>query len=219
MRCFSGTAATASVPSCRCWLESPWKPRVSARFLRDYDKVLGDCFRDNFYGKLKALSNREGIKWHSESGGPWNRNLSTFSTPTNWLFSPATTCPGRVLVSVPRPEQAARHDGPYLRPAAGGDEAFTHMQTHWSVYPAVLAVRGRRLLRRGNHFIWHTFSASPPEFGKPGIEYFAGTHINPNMTWSAQSGAFLAYLARCQLLLRRGHFTADVCCYTGDHAT
>ncbi|MDD4267075.1 MAG: glycosyl hydrolase [Pirellulales bacterium] len=53
-------------------------PEVSARFLRDYDKVLGDCFRDHFYGKLKALSNREGIKWHSESGGPWNRNLSTF---------------------------------------------------------------------------------------------------------------------------------------------
>ena len=34
-----------------------------------------------------------------------------------------------------------------------------------------------------NHFIWHTFTASPPEFGKPGIEYFAGTHINPNVTW------------------------------------
>ncbi len=58
----------------------------SPRFLRDYDKVLGDCFRDNFYGKLKALSNREGIKWHSESGRPWNRNLSTFEHADQLAF-------------------------------------------------------------------------------------------------------------------------------------
>ena len=41
-----------------------------------------------------------------------------------------------------------------------------------------------------NHFIWHTFTASPPEFGKPGIEYFAGTHFNPNVTWWEQAGRF-----------------------------
>lgn len=195
-------------------------PEVSARFLRDYDKVLGDCFRDNFYGKLKALSNREGIKWHSESGGPWNRNLSTFRHADQLAFLARNDMPqGEFWYpyrGLNKPPAMTAHI--YGLPLAA-TEAFTHMQTHWSVYPAVLKPCADAAFCDGvNHFIWHTFSASPPEFGKPGIEYFAGTHINPNVTWSAQSGAFLAYLARCQLLLRQGHFTADVCCYTGDHA-
>ena len=91
------------------------------------------------------------------------------------------------------------------------------MQRHWSAYPAALKPDADRAFCDGaNHFIWHTFTASPPEFGKPGIEYFAGTHINPNVTWWNQAGPFLAYLARCQFLLRQGRFVADVCCYTGD---
>jgi hypothetical protein len=91
------------------------------------------------------------------------------------------------------------------------------MQPHWSVYPALLKPLADAAFCDGiNQFVWHTFTASPPEFGKPGIEYFAGSHVNPNVTWFEQAGGFLAYLGRCQQLLRQGRFVADVCCYTGD---
>ena len=59
-------------------------------------------------------------------------------------------------------------------------------------------------------------SSDLPEFGRPGLEYFAGSHLNPNVTWWNQAGPFLTYLGRCQHMLRQGRFVADVCCYTGD---
>ncbi|MCH5377826.1 MAG: hypothetical protein JJ992_28050, partial [Planctomycetes bacterium] len=191
---------------------------ASERFARDYHKTLGDAFRDNFYGKLRELCNREGIQWHSESGGPWNRSIPDFQHADQLAFLARNDMPqgefwhaGRALN---RPPAMTSHI--YGRPQAA-TEAFTHMLTHWSAYPAVLKPDADAAFCDGiNHFIWHTFSASPPEFGKPGIEYFAGTHLNPNVTWFEQAGDFLTYLARCQHLLRQGQFVADVCCYVGD---
>jgi hypothetical protein len=64
----------------------------------------------------------------------------------------------------------------------------------------------------------HTTTGSRPEDGKPGYEYGAGTHLNPNVTWWDQCGPFLTYMARCQHLLRQGLFVADVLFYNGDWA-
>jgi hypothetical protein len=91
------------------------------------------------------------------------------------------------------------------------------MTRHWTPYPAVLKrCVDERFLDGVNQLIWHTFTCSPKPFGKPGIEYFAGTHINPNVTWFEQAAPFLTYLGRCQHMLRRGFFVADVCAYVGD---
>lgn len=191
---------------------------VSERFLRDYHRTLADCFRDNCYGTLRELSHRAGLKWHSESGGPWNRKLPSFQHADQLAFLGRNDMPqgefwhpGRAMN---RPAAMASHL--YGLPRAA-TEAFTHMRPHWTAYPAALKPDADAAFCDGiNHFIWHTFTASPPEFGKPGIEYFAGSHLNPNVTWWEQSRAFLNYLARCQFLLRQGRFVSDVCVYTGD---
>ena len=195
-------------------------PEVSERFERDYHKTLGDCFMNNFYGTLRGLCGQAGLKWHSESGGPWTRTLPTFQYADQLAFLARNDMPqgefwhlGRAMN---RPPAMAAHI--YGLPRAA-TEAFTHMLQHWSAYPAALKPHADAAFCDGiNHFIWHTFSASPEEFGKPGIEYFAGTHLNPNVTWWNEAGDFLRYLARCQVLLREGRFVADVCCYTGDNA-
>lgn len=191
---------------------------TTQRFLRDYYKTLGDCFRENFYGTLRDLSKRDGLDWHSESGGPWNRGLSTFQNADQLAFLGCNDMPqgefwysGRYMNR--QPAMASHIYGRRL----AATEAFTHMRRHWDVYPGVLKPDADAAFCDGiNQFIWHTFTASPPELGKPGSEYFAGTHVNPNVTWWPQAGPFLSYLARCQYLLRQGRFVADVCCYVGD---
>src|ERR1017187_3767077 len=72
------------------------------------------------------------------------------------------------------------------------------------------------ILDGANQVVWHTFDASPADFGKPGIVYFAGTHLNPNVTWWDDAGPFLSYLGRAQVMLRQGQFVADACVYKSD---
>jgi hypothetical protein len=195
-------------------------PEVSRRFLEDYRRTLSDCFRDNCYGTLLEQCHRAGIKWHSESGGPWDRNGALFAEadqPAFWAVNDMPQgefwCSGARQTNSRRAAMAAHVYGLPLAAV----EAFTHMKAHWSMYPAVLKPEADAALCDGiNHFIWHTFTASGPEFGKPGIEYFAGTHLNPNVTWWEYAGDFIAYLARCQTMLRVGQFVADVGCYTSD---
>ena len=68
-----------------------------------------------------------------------------------------------------------------------------------------------------NRLVWHQFASSPPELGLPGQEYFAGTHLNPNVTWWRDAGAFTAYLNRSQFLLQQGQPVSDVLYYYGDN--
>jgi len=198
-------------------------PEASERFLRDYYRTLSDCFRDNFYGKMRALCNEADLYWHSESGGPWNRKLASFAEADQLAFLGRNDMPqgefwftGAPIKSrrdMNRPQAMAAHI--YNRPLAAS-EAFTHMVQHWSAYPAALKPFADGAFCDGvNHFIWHTFTASPAAFGKPGIEYFAGTHINPNVTWFPQARPFLDYLGRCQFMLRQGVPVNDVCVYVG----
>ncbi|MCL4202141.1 MAG: hypothetical protein KJ000_06585 [Pirellulaceae bacterium] len=193
-------------------------PAKTERFHRDYQKTLAETFMNNFYGQVQTSARAAGLQWHSESGGPWDRKLPIFAHADQLAFLGRTDMPQGEFWhpnrAINRPAAMASHI--YGRPLAA-TEAFTHMVRHFSVYPALLKPGADLAFCDGiNHFIWHTFSASPEEFGLPGIHYWAGSHLNPNVTWWQQSGAFLAYLARCQFLLQQGHFVADACVYTGD---
>jgi hypothetical protein len=62
------------------------KTEESQRFLRDYYRTLGDCFCDNFYGRMADLCHAAGLQWHSESGGPWDRKLASFAEADQLAF-------------------------------------------------------------------------------------------------------------------------------------
>ena len=192
---------------------------TTRRFLRDYALTVSDCFMENCYGRFDQLCREAGVRWHSESGGPWSHKPLLFREADQLAFWGRNAMPQSEFwvptyrSNVRRAAMAAHIYGKPLHSV----EAFTHMTHHWSQYPASLKWAADMAFCDGaNQFVWHTFSASPEEFGLPGIVYFAGTHVNRHVTWFDYAGGFVDYLARCQTLLRRGHFVADVACYTSD---
>ena len=212
----------------------PWLPALAGfavkgeaeakRFISDYRRARNDVFRDHFYGTMMRLCHENGLQWHSESGGPWNRNPNVFGEADQLAFLARNDMPqGEFWYT----GQIDRHGRQMSRPQAisahiygkrlAAAEAFTHMVRHWTPYPALLKRAGDESFLDGvNQLVWHTFTCSPKAFGWPGSEYFAGTHINPKVTWFEQAAPFMSYLGRCQHMLRQGLYVADVCIYEGE---
>ena len=191
-----------------------------ARFVEDYMKTVSDAFRVNCYETIGKLCHDRGVRWHSEDGGPWNRKSPLFRESDMLSFWGQNDFPqGEFWIGSPKQSNAtfaamAAHI--YGRRDVAL-EAFTHMRKHWSVYPALLKPYADANYAAGANFmIWHTYTASPEELGKPGFEYFAGTHVNSNVTWQPYVAPFLRYMARCQQMLRQGANAADVCVYASD---
>lgn len=211
----------------------------SCRFVEDFNKTVSKAFRENCYLTIGALCKERGMVWHSEDGGPWSRgkqawmgNFRLFTEGDMLAFwGQNDVIQGEFWVKEP----SKMTDEPYVWPLTRSNarfaamaahiynkplvslESFTHMAHHYTMFPAHLKpAADENFVDGANWLIWHTYTASPKELGTPGFEYFAGTHINKNVTWWNQAGGFLRYIAKCQKILRKGQYAADVCVYTSD---
>lgn len=212
---------------------------ISDRFLNDYRKTIADCMADEHYKRFAELCHEQGVLVQNESAGPSRsgticmdglKNLGRSDMPMGefWLApkhedQSNLTSDKSYGVSrldfqqnkVTKMVASAAHI--YGRKTASA-EAFTSFR-HWLDYPESLKQALDRAFCEGiNRIAIHTSTASRPQDGKPGYEYGAGTHFNPNVTWWEKSGAFFDYVARCQYLLQSGKFVADVLFYNGDIA-
>ena len=190
---------------------------VSDRFLYDYRKTVADCMADGSYGHFAKRAAEHGLEIQCEAGGPpWSgsvcmdalKNLGRCARPMGEFWM------GGLNYS----KQTAVASHIYGRRTASA-EAFTSF-AHWQEAPATLKPTANRAFCEGvNLFVFHTMSCQRPQDGKPGYEYGAGTHFNPNVTWWDQAaGPWLSYINRCQALLQSGLFVADVLLYYGDWA-
>ena len=174
----------------------------------------------NFYGVMRSWAHAHGFLMQSESGGPWHRTPNHFAESDQLAYLGVNDLPqgefwpqARLLdwctpMHLVKPVASAAHVRGLKRVSV---EAFTHMTHHWSLDPAALKADADAAFVDGaNHFVWHTFTCSPECWGVPGCEYFAGTHVNQNVTWHGEASAFVGYLARCQYLLQYGEPVADL---------
>lgn len=195
----------------------------SNRFLHDYRKTLGDLAIDHHYKPFVERAEKHGLKIHPESGGPHaspidaQRCLGMNHAPMSefWAWSWKHRVGDENRFFVKQPASAAHVYGRKLVLAEG----FTTIGPHWqeTLWDNLKPAFDHACTEGLNLLVWHAFVCSPKEMGMPGQQYFAGTHLNPNVTWWTKSSPFFSYINRCQWMLQQGKFVADACYYYGDH--
>ena len=195
----------------------------SDRFLNDFRKTMGDLAIDNHYRLFRNGAHKHGLLIHPESGGPHavpidaQRCLGFDDAPMSefWAWSWTHRIGDENRFFVKQPASAAHTYGRKLVLAEG----FTTIGPHWqeTLWDNLKPAFDQALCEGLNLLVWHAFVCSPASEGIPGQQYFAGTHLNPKVTWWEKSAPFFGYLNRCQWLLQQGLPVADVAYYYGDH--
>ena len=223
---FRGYDPTPYLPVFKGWIVG--SAEISERFLHDYRKTVADCMADEHYGRLSELSQAHNMVTRCESAGPsWSgticmdglKNLGRTEFPQGEFWQDGTFVENNQN-KVTKMAASAAHIYGKRHVAA---EAFTDGKPgskEWQVAPWKLKPTADRAFCEGiNQVVFHTMTCQKPSEGKPGLEYGAGTHFNPNVTWWDQAaGSWIGYINRCQALLQSGLFVADVLYYNGDWA-
>ncbi len=192
-------------------------------FLADLRKTIAHCVSENHYKRFAQNAARYNIGIQPECSGP---HAAPVDGITNYKHSDIVMsefwipCPHR-----PRPENRF-----YIKQASSaahiygkrivGAESFTSLKKpHWGVelWHDMKPHMDFEFCEGLNLIFFHTFTCSPKAMGMPGQEYFAGTHVNPQVTWWDLSQPFMDYMNRIQTVVQRGVFQADVLYYYGDH--
>ncbi len=195
---------------------------ASNRFLTDLRRTVADLVISQHYAVFAELAARSGLQIHPESGGPHGAPIDALETLGIGAF-PQTEFWARSATHRTRDEErffvkegsSAAHT--YGKTLVGA-EGMTSIGPQWeeSIWDDLKPTFDQAACEGLNRLIWHTFTSSPKEMGLPGQEYFAGTHMNPNVTWWNLAGAFFSYVNRSDFMLQQGRPVSDVLYYYGD---
>ena len=194
----------------------------SNRFLNDFRRTVGDLVISQHYEVFAEMAARYGLGIHPESGGPHGApidaletlGVSAFPQTEFWARSATHRTRDEERFFVKEGSSAAHTYGKTLI----GAEGMTSIGPQWeeSIWGNLKPTFDQAACEGLNRLIWHTFTSSPAEMGLPGQEYFAGTHLNPYVTWWNQAGAFISYVNRSDYLLQQGLPVSDVAYFYGD---
>jgi len=194
----------------------------STRFLTDLRRTVADLIVSEHFDVFAEKAREHGLGVQAESGGPHGAPIDALET-----FRHAAV-PQTEFWSV-NPHRNLDHDRFFTKEAASAaniygrrfvaQEGETSIGPQWSESLATdLKPSFDMAITEGmNRLVWHEFTSSPKDTGLPGQEYFAGTHINPKVTWWNASGAFFTYLNRIQFVMQAGTPINDALYFYGDH--
>jgi hypothetical protein len=166
---------------------------------------------------------RYGLGVHPESGGPHGAPIDALETFRSSSF------PQTEFWGMSTEHRTAPWERFFVKEAASAahiygknivaDEGPTSIGPQWSesIGRDLKPTFDQAITEGLNLLIWHEFTSEPKEHGLPGYEYFAGTHLDRNVTWWPEAGAFIDYINRCDFLMQHGKPVADLLYYYGDH--
>ncbi|MFA6482349.1 MAG: glycosyl hydrolase, partial [Bacteroidales bacterium] len=185
-------------------------PEISERFLRDVRQTVSDLLVVNYIGHLRELARKDGLRLSMES----------YSTPANDLdvgnyidepISEFWTQDGGGFWWTQKAMSSLSHVNGL--PVTGAEAFTSGGEERWLLHPAAIKALGDRAFCDGvNRFIIHRYAMQPWAVERrPGMTMGPwGLHYERTQTWWEDSRAWHEYVARCQYMLRKGTFKADV---------
>lgn len=193
---------------------------TTARFKYDFQRTMGDLLIDAFYITANNTAKEHGMAIKAESAGPGApihlvpvealRALNSIDEMQGEFWPWREHWNGLWVV---KETAAAAH---IYGAKTVHMESFTGFR-HWMDGPSDLKSSADRAFCEGmNHIVWHMAEHNPPEGGKPGWAYHAGSHFGVNLVWWEQMKPWIDYLSRTSHMLQQGLFVGDVVYYYGD---
>ncbi|MHB1457308.1 MAG: glycosyl hydrolase [Armatimonadota bacterium] len=189
-------------------------PEVSERFLWDLRRTISELVVENYAGRIHELANARGLRFTVEAyGGPCDSipygGISDEPMGEFWMgtgYEPGTAyeiCKGM-----------ASSGHVYDKNIIGAESFTSDDRERWRNHPASIKLAGDLAFCTGlNRFVFHRYAMQPwVDDRKPGMTMGPwGLHYERTQTWWEQSKPWHEYLSRCQYMLRRGLYAADLC--------
>lgn len=191
-------------------------PEITERFLWDFRRVLALLMEDHYFGRFHELCQRDGLVSYTEPYGNGPFDDMQAGAKMDRLMGEFWVRGGAAAYSVKLAAAVAHVHGKNFI----GAESFTGRpaQSRWLEHPYAMKALGDEMYTLGlNHFIFHRYAQQPHPDAKPGMTMGPwGFHFDRTNTWFEAAGPWLTYAARCQHMLKRGNFVADILFFTGE---
>ncbi len=203
---------------------------LSERFLWDFRKTLAHLIQEGCFRHLANLADRDGLVAFSEGSGrqqylydPINFQSTAPIPKGEFWIGPdhGSLVPDGSPMMAMRPRIDCKVASSVAHIYGGqlaASESFTGGQPAWYFGPFENKMLGDQAFTMGvNWIVLHTSVHQPYTHLKPGFSLgAAGSHFHRNNIVYEQSNAWISYMTRCQYMLRKGLFVADVLCFTGE---
>jgi hypothetical protein len=186
-------------------------PALADRFKWDYDQTCSELLADNYVGQLAKRAHEHGLRLTMEGYDLPFGDEAPYTARVDEPMSEFWTGGGNQNERKARQMASVAH---VMGQKVVGAEAFTSGDSEqWKLHPASVKAGGDYQFSQGiNRFVIHRYAHQPYLDKFPGATMGPwGLHYERTNTWWEMSGAWHAYLSRCQEMLRQGHFVADVC--------
>jgi hypothetical protein len=191
---------------------------ISERFLWDLRRSHARLMEDNYYGRFHELCRERGLTSYTEPYGNGPFDDLQAGARVDALMGEFWVRGGAAAYSIKVAASAAHVYGKSFV----GAESFTGRpaQSKWQEHPYAMKALGDEMYTLGlNRFVFHRYAQQPHPTAKPGMTMGPwGFHFDRTNTWFEQAGPWLAYATRCQEMLRRGQFVADLLYFAGENS-
>lgn len=196
----------------------------SERFLEDFRRVVADLFAENYSGKMLRKCREYGLMYSLEPYGSCPADDLQYG-----MYADVPMCEFWSNVAKPySPGDGNARFASWIAHVWGkpfcGAEAFTAApgakSGRWMTTPFGIKAQSDLAFSDGvNRLIYHRFAHQPWPTDKyvPGMTMGRwGMHLDRTQTWWPFAKPFFRYQSRCQYLLQRGKFVADVLFFAGE---